>query len=125
MRQVAREAATTREEARLDESIAEAMAPLRLLEPDEELRMKNRRRLSAALIEQERARLSPKLPLWRRTLTLRVSVLVLLLALALTAGLALAWVLNWWGTPATPEPAGGPVAAVAAPADAMPACKVT
>jgi hypothetical protein len=110
MKHVANETATTREEARLDETIAQAMAPLRLLEPTDDLRLKNRRRLAAALVEQERQRLSPRLPLWRRSITLPLPLIALIVALTLAAGIALAWMLDIWSY--VPKPvAPAPIAA--------------
>ena len=89
-----------REDARLES----ALAPLRELEPTAELRLKNRRQLAAALVTEERRRLSPRLSLWRRTVTLPLPLIVLLIALALVGGALLAWWLDLLPSPA-PHPA--------------------
>jgi hypothetical protein len=98
LQQIAQERETVREDARIEA----ALAPLRELEPTAELRLKDRRRLAAALAEQESLRLRPRLPLWRRTVTLPLPLIFLLVALALAVGAALAWWLDLW-TPA-PRP---------------------
>ena len=93
----------------------ESLAPLRGLEPTAELRLRNRRRLSAALVEEERRRLSPRLPLWRRRLSISLPVAILALAVALLAGGALAWWLDLWGSatslpvPVVPAPEPAPI----------------